>query len=105
MWSVLIVIGGIVLSLTGFNWLMGYRKNHMQIDFDKRYFDFNEYIRAIKAELESQGKKVDYIGHRRFLIDDKPYAFIERNISMGGVPLQRTILKPISKQSSNQEKV
>ncbi|WP_370314119.1 hypothetical protein [Guptibacillus hwajinpoensis] len=86
-----------VASLTGFNWLMGYRKNHIQIDLDERYIDYNEYVRALKNELSGQGKDVEYLGNRKFKIDGKKYLFIERNITMGGVPLQRTILKPASR--------
>ncbi len=87
----------IVASLTGFNWLMGYRKNHIQIDLDERYIDYNEYVRALKNELSGQGKDVEYLGNRKFKIDGKKYLFIERNVTMGGVPLQRTILKPAPK--------
>lgn len=90
-----LMIAVIIASLTGFNWLMGYRKNHIQIDLDDRYIDYNEYVRALKSELRSQGREVDYLGDRRFNIDGKTYMFIERNVTMGGVPLQRTILKPV----------
>jgi hypothetical protein len=82
------------LCLTGFNWLMGYRKNHITIDLDERHMDFKEYIEAIQNELVNQGREVSYIGNRKFIIDGRTYIFIERNVSMGGVPLQRTILKP-----------
>ena len=82
------------LCLIGFNWLMGYRKNHITIDLDERYVDFKQYVEAIQIELANQGRKVSYIGNRKFIIDGKTYIFIERNVSMGGVPLQRTILKP-----------
>ncbi|WP_066174388.1 hypothetical protein [Bacillus marinisedimentorum] len=83
-----------ILGLAFFNFLMGYRKGHITIDLDDRYIDFNRYVKAIASELESQGHTVEYKGSRRFNIDGKSYTFIERNISMGGVPLQRTILKP-----------
>ncbi|WP_394582311.1 hypothetical protein [Cytobacillus firmus] len=82
------------LCLFGFNWLMGYRKNHITIDLDERYVDFKEYVEAIQIELANQGREVSYIGNRKFIIDGQTYIFIERNVSMGGVPLQRTILKP-----------
>ena len=95
MWNFFLMIAVIVASLTGFNWLMGYRKNHIQVDLDDRYIDYNEYVRALKRELRSQGKEVDYLGDRTFRIDGKKYLFIERNVTMGGVPLQRTIFKPI----------
>ncbi|WP_064094012.1 hypothetical protein [Rossellomorea aquimaris] len=93
----------IFVGLTGlglfllFNWLMGYKQGYIQIDFDERYYKEKEYIDAIQNELESQGKEVNYQGDHKFLIDGKPFLFIERNVSMGGVPLQRTILKPVKK--------
>ena len=90
-----LMIAVIIASLTGFNWLMGYRKNHIQIDLDDRYIDYNEYVRALKSELRAQGREVDYLGDRKFNIDGNTYMFIERNVTMGGVPLQRTILKPV----------
>ncbi len=77
-----------------FNWLMGYKKDHIVIDLDERYIDYNKYVKAIQQELESRGMDVRYEGNYRFVIDGKRYLFIERNVSMGGVPLQRTILKP-----------
>jgi hypothetical protein len=80
-----------------FNFLMGYGKGHIQIDFEERYFKESEYIEAIMAELEKQGKEVHYQGNRHFIIDGEPYVFLERNVPMGGVPMQRTILKPIKK--------
>lgn len=92
-WVILAAIGALIL----FNWLMGYRKGHIQIDFEERFFKEKEYIEAIKSELENQGRHVEYKGNRRFFVDGRPYLFIERNVSMGGVPLQRTILKPVRK--------
>lgn len=89
------VIGAGMLAL--FNWLMGYGKEYIQIDFEERYFKEKEHIEAIRLELEKQGKKVHYQGNGYFIIDDRPYLFIERTVSMGGVPMQRTILKPIKK--------
>jgi hypothetical protein len=89
------LIGAGMLFL--FNWLMGYGKGYIQIDFEERYFKEKEHIEAIKLELEKQGKEVHYQGNGHFIIDDQPYLFIERTVSMGGVPMQRTILKPIKK--------
>ncbi|MFD2923232.1 hypothetical protein [Halobacillus naozhouensis] len=89
---VLLVAFGLILF--GFNWLMGYKKNHIVIDFDERYQDYKEYIGAIQRELVNQGRVVSYKGNSRFLIDGQVYVFVESNISMGGAPLQRTILKP-----------
>ncbi|KGA97705.1 hypothetical protein AJ85_05910 [Alkalihalobacillus alcalophilus ATCC 27647 = CGMCC 1.3604] len=77
-----------------FNYLMGYKKNHIIIDFDQRYTKLDEHTKAVQQELQNQGKMVKYLGNRRFLIDEKPYIFTERTINTGGVPLQRTILVP-----------
>lgn len=87
----ILIFGGV---LTGFNFLMGYRKNHIRIDFDERYTNHKEYVLAITRELENQGRDVFYKGNRVFLIDGSRYIFIERNFPIGGVPMQRTILKP-----------
>ncbi|MCR8849798.1 hypothetical protein NQ095_15370 [Rossellomorea sp. SC111] len=92
-WLILAGLGALFL----FNWLMGYRKEHIQIDFENRYVKEKEYIDAIKRELGKQGRDVEYMGNRKFVIDGRPYLFIERNVSMGGVPLQRTILKPVKR--------
>jgi hypothetical protein len=93
MLAILIGVGMFLL----FNFLMGYRKGNIQIEFDERYFKESEYIEAIMTELEKQGKKVHYQGNRHFVIDGELYVFVERNVSMGGLPMQRTILKPIKK--------
>ncbi|SFL35951.1 hypothetical protein SAMN04487943_101150 [Gracilibacillus orientalis] len=87
---IIMIIGLFLL----FNWLMGYKKGNIIIDLDDRYINYSEYISAIQKKLESEGKDVEYKGDRRFIIDGKKYMFIERNVSMGGVPLQRTILQP-----------
>lgn len=87
-----ILVISIVLFLL-FNWLMGYKKGNIIIDFEERYFNFNEYIAAIKKKLDDDGREVFYKGNGKFQIDGKNYLFIERNVSMGGVPIQRTILK------------
>ncbi|MGN7177233.1 hypothetical protein BK139_14060 [Paenibacillus sp. FSL R5-0490] len=92
--EIIIFLAILGLCLFGFNWIMGYRKNHITIDLDERYVDFKEYIEAIQSELVNQGREVSYVGNRKFIIDGRTYIFIERNVSMGGVPLQRTILKP-----------
>ncbi|RCW74956.1 hypothetical protein [Saliterribacillus persicus] len=76
-----------------FNWLMGYRKGNITIDFDERYFNQKDYRAAIQKKLESQGRNVYYQGNNLFNIDGHTYLLIERNVSMGGIPLQRTILR------------
>ncbi|PEC47175.1 hypothetical protein [Bacillus sp. AFS096315] len=81
------------VGIFGFNWLMGYCNQNITLDLDERYLNLNDYAKAVKAELESQGKTVDYRGNRLFIIKGKQYHLIERNVSMGGVPLQHTLQK------------
>ncbi|WP_226582766.1 hypothetical protein [Halobacillus litoralis] len=97
MWTFLGIVGMAAGLFFLFNWLMGYRKGHMQIDLDERYMNHSEYIQAVKKKLIEEGHEVSYQGDYKFLIDGRLYVFIERNVPMGGVPLQRTILKPIKK--------
>ncbi|TFE00713.1 hypothetical protein E2626_11065 [Jeotgalibacillus salarius] len=91
--SIIVFITASIGLLLLFNWLMGYRKGNITIDFEERYFNQKEYVEAIKNKLENEGREVYYEGNGRFKIDGKHYLFIERNVSMGGVPMQRTILK------------
>jgi hypothetical protein len=85
----------LIAGIFAFNWLMGYRNQNIILDLDERYIHLNDYAKAVKAELESQGKTVDYRGNRLFIINGKHYHLIERNVSMGGVPLQHTILQKV----------
>ncbi|KGP72818.1 hypothetical protein [Pontibacillus yanchengensis] len=91
---------GAIAGLTFFNWLFGYRKGAIRIDFDERYTNHQDYIEAIQTELESQGREVEYVDYRHFIIDGKSYEWIERNAPMGVVPLQRTILLPMKKEQT-----
>ncbi|RIW33995.1 hypothetical protein D3H55_10380 [Bacillus salacetis] len=90
---IVVFAGGLFL----FNTLMGYKKGNITLDLDDRYIDYKEYTQAIQRELENKGHNVKYEGNGTFTIDGKRYLFMERNVSMGGAPLQRTILKPEKK--------
>ncbi|MEZ2459009.1 hypothetical protein ACBR55_10560 [Salinicoccus roseus] len=89
---VFLLIFGLVLF--GYNRLMGYRKGQIVLDLEERYTDQSKYVEAVKHELVKEGRSVEYQGKGRFLIDDQTYILIERNDSMGGGMIQRTILKP-----------
>jgi len=82
-------------ALVGFNWLMGYKKGNITLQLNERYIHLNEYVKAVKQELVNQDRNVEYEGNRIFSIDKNRYILVERNVSMGGVPLQHTILKRI----------
>ncbi|PYZ96999.1 hypothetical protein CR205_12430 [Alteribacter lacisalsi] len=82
-----------------FDYLMGYRKNHIVIDFDELYPDLDEHMTAVHERLEHEGKTVETNGYRSFIINGRSYLFTERTVNIGGVPVQRTILKPGKKQT------
>ena len=90
---VVVIIG--LGALFGFNRLMGYKKGNITLQLNERYIHLNEYVKAVKQELVNQGKNVEYEGNRIFAIDKNRYILVEQNVSMGGVPLQHTILKRI----------
>lgn len=98
--QIIIYIAMFISGFLFFNWLLGYRKNHIQIDLDERYFNLSSYLQAIEQELKGkrQGRTGKYIGDRKFIADGKQYHFIERNVNIGGVPEQRTILKPVKSE-------
>ncbi|MEN2766833.1 hypothetical protein [Ornithinibacillus xuwenensis] len=89
-----IIIGFLVFFLF-FNWLLGHQKGNIVLDLDDRYINRKKYVAAIQTQLESEGREVTYVGNNIFIIDGKKYMFTERNVSMGGVPLQRTVLQPV----------
>jgi len=83
----------LIFIFIGFNYFMGYRRGNIVLDLDNRYTNFTEYMQAIERELIEQGKDVQYQGNGEFIINGKKYVMQERNVPMGGVPLQRTVLK------------
>ncbi|WP_209020966.1 hypothetical protein [Evansella clarkii] len=91
---ILIIVTSAALLLF-FNWLMGHKKGNIIIDLEERHFNRNEYVAAIHSKLEGEGREVSYESNSLFLIDGKKYLFIERNVNVGGVPVQRTILQPV----------
>ncbi|TMW71062.1 hypothetical protein [Alteribacter natronophilus] len=91
--ALLISAGGLLL----FNYLMGYRKDRIIIDFRERYTDLGDHMKAVREQLEKDGKRAEISGYRSLLIDGSPYLFTERTVNVGGVPLQRTILKPVKR--------
>lgn len=78
------------------SFLLGNKKNNIVLTFDDRFTNLDEHITAIKRELTYEGRKVEYLGNRKFIVDGKPYIFVERTVpNLGeGVPVQQTILLP-----------
>lgn len=62
---------------------------------NERYSNANEYVIAIKYELEKQGKEVLYSGNGLFLIDGMKYKIEERKKVTNEESLQLTILKAL----------
>ena len=52
---IIVGLAGLGLFLL-FNWLMGYKKDYIQIDFDERYFKEKEYIDAFQKNLSLKEK-------------------------------------------------
>lgn len=90
-------IVAVLLIVAGANWLMGYRKGNITLELEDRFTDHGKYVRAVKQELREQGREVSYQGDGEFLIDGNRYLMVARNVSIHGVPLQRTILKRLKK--------
>ncbi|MDI3234274.1 hypothetical protein QK289_04575 [Exiguobacterium antarcticum] len=76
-----------------FSYLLGYRNKNITMTFDDRFYTLEEHVKAIEEKLTQDGKQVEYIGNRQFLVDGKKYLFVERTVSMSGVPMQQTILE------------
>ncbi|RSL33866.1 hypothetical protein D7Z54_08295 [Salibacterium salarium] len=76
---------------------MGYRKGYISFNLKYRYYSLNDHGKAVEEKLKNQGKSAVYEGHGYFLIDGETFMLVTRTLPMGGVPLQRTILKPLNK--------
>ncbi|WP_042149536.1 hypothetical protein [Paucisalibacillus sp. EB02] len=95
--EILVVIGIIVVVLLGlwFFRLFGYRDGVIRIELDDRYSDRNDFILAVKDELEKRGMNVRYKGDANFIINDVEYMFQEINHPIAGIPVQRALLEKI----------
>ena len=71
------------------------KKNMIILRMNDKYPNLNEFVVAIKYELERQGKEVVYSGKGHFIIDGINYVIKERKkIIADGDSMQLTILKP-----------
>lgn len=95
MLSFIITIGVFVLALFVFNLLMGYRKGRITLDLNKRYTNLSEQSKEVTRELKQQGRSVEYQGDGYYVVNGKLYVVRMQNVAMGGIPLQRTVLKPV----------
>lgn len=88
-----IIVFAVALFL--FNLLMGYKKGNITLDLDGRHTNQKEQAHAVVNELKKQGMKVEYSGNGQYVINGKAYVVHQRNVAMGGAPLQRTVLVPV----------
>ncbi|MCA0972087.1 hypothetical protein LCM20_15880 [Halobacillus litoralis] len=72
----------------------GYRKGNIVLHLDEWYKDHGKYVKAIEKELREQGKEAYYMGKFRFVVEGKRYKLNPIIETVGGVPVQRTILEP-----------
>ncbi|WP_039043646.1 hypothetical protein [Sporosarcina sp. ZBG7A] len=95
--SLFITISIFVVMLFGFNRLMGYRKGNITLELDGRYASLTDQANAVTEELRKQGKSAEYNGDGHYVVDGLSYVVLKRNVGMGGVPLERTVLVPDKK--------
>ncbi|MFV3012935.1 hypothetical protein ACLD43_14115 [Clostridium botulinum] len=78
-----------------------FSKDRFVIELDDRYFNQKDLINAACEYLNNQGKKCEIVDIYTLLIDGKKYSATERNLNMGGVPLQQVIVKEIKNTCNN----
>jgi len=76
-----------------FSYLLGFRNKNITMTFDDRFYALDDHVKAIEEKLKQDGKLVEYLGNRRFLVNGKRYLFVERTVPMSGIPVQQTILE------------
>jgi len=76
-----------------YSYLLGFRNKNITMTFDDRFYALEEHVKAIEEKLKQDGKLVEYLGNRRFLVNGQRYLFVERTVPMSGVPVQQTILE------------
>lgn len=73
--------------------LLGFKKGNIVMTFNERFIHHEDHIQAVKRRLKDDGRHFEYLGDRKFIVDGKPYLFMERTVPGDFGPLQQTILK------------
>ncbi|MCU7739761.1 hypothetical protein N7983_18415 [Priestia megaterium] len=68
-------------------------KKKIVIDFEERYYNLTDLKKAVVKHFQHKGRTCEVIDTHTLLVDHQKYTLSEKTISMGGVPLQRVILK------------
>ena len=75
-------------------WVFGlFGKKKIVIDFEERYYNLTDLKKAVVKHFQNKGTTCEVIDTHTLLVDHQKYTLSEKTISMGGVPLQRVILK------------
>ncbi|MFZ4452416.1 hypothetical protein [Salibacterium aidingense] len=62
-----------------------------------RYPTLKDHGEAVEKKLTQKGYDAVYEGNGYFLVDGKSYLLQGRTVPMGGLPMQRTVLKPVKR--------
>ena len=92
----MVYILALLFIIIGIFWFIKREDNKKTIilRMNDRYPNMNEFVVAIKYELERQGKDVIYAGKGHSVIDGKSYRIGERKkITTNGESMQLTTLK------------
>ncbi|WP_411344476.1 hypothetical protein ACE3MZ_23410 [Paenibacillus sp. WLX1005] len=74
-------------------------KDRMEIILEERYFGMPELCAAVVHHLQAQGIVVQPIDSYSLCLNDIRYELRENNVSMGGVPVQRVLLRKVTAES------
>ncbi|SEA22710.1 hypothetical protein SAMN05421743_103235 [Thalassobacillus cyri] len=91
----LLWIGFFLFLLLGVSRLMGERKGN--ITFDNYYLHLKDQVRVITEELHAQGREVECIYYRTFLVDGEDYLLREAHVRGD----QRLFLKKIDRRKNH----
>jgi hypothetical protein len=69
-----------------------FSKDKIVLELDERYFNQYDLRNAVVEHLRKEGKSCEVIDGYTLIVNNKKYVLTEKNISMGGVPLQQAIL-------------
>ena len=93
----MVVILALLCMAIGVFLLIKVRQNNKKaiiLRMNSRYPNMNEFVVAIKYELERQGKEVEYAGKGNFIIDGKHYRIMSsKKINTDDENTRLTILK------------
>lgn len=76
-----------------YKWIFSNPKNNILIQLDVQYSYDKDYTLAIVNHLIEQGRQVQFLGNRRYLVDGQNYILHEISIPIGASLSTYPILK------------